>query len=124
MTFKLGDHDGAARLTREAVEINPISPDLWNIHGDCLYLQGSRKRHYAFSRALKLNPEDVRARYNLSFVCLDRRQFGEALKWIAEALALDRTGDYRDGCSTSSRKCCVRSPGRTSNARAAFPTLP
>ncbi len=57
--------------------------------------RGGRKR--AYLRALQINPEDVRARFNLAFVYARTRRYALGLQRIAEALALDTTGASRDG---------------------------
>jgi hypothetical protein len=47
-------------------------------------------------RALRINPEDVQARYNLAFVHTDAGEYPEALVRIAEALALDKGHQFRE----------------------------
>jgi hypothetical protein len=49
----------------------------------------------AFERALAINSDDVQARYNLSFVHAARREYREALVYLAEGFALDRAGAFR-----------------------------
>jgi hypothetical protein len=43
-----------------------------------------------------VSESDVRARYNLAWVHQRERDYDAALQVLAEALALDRTGEYRD----------------------------
>jgi tetratricopeptide (TPR) repeat protein len=96
-TFKLSEYKAGLETTARALEINPIGPGLWNTHGDCLYyLERKDEAHEAYLRALELNPEDVRARYNLSFTLSNRADQSAALKIIAEALEKDRKGKYVD----------------------------
>ena len=45
---------------------------------------------------LQFNGNDVRARYNLAWCHQRGRDFPAALQVLAEALALDKTGEYRD----------------------------
>ena len=95
LTFKLSDYEAGLETTGRAIEINPIGPGLWNTHGDCLYyLERKDEAHEAYLRALELNPDSVRARYNLSFTLSHRADQDAALKIIAEALEKDRKGKY------------------------------
>jgi len=97
LAYTLGDYAGALPLSDTAIELNPFWPDLWNTRGDCLYfLKQFDDAHEAFERALALNPDNVRARYNLSFTWCERHRLPEALRVIAEALFLDKTGRFRD----------------------------
>jgi tetratricopeptide (TPR) repeat protein len=48
----------------------------------------------AYQRALRVNPADVKSRYNLVWVLLAERRYQAALGMVAEALALDETGEY------------------------------
>src|ERR1700738_1132509 len=52
-------------------------------------LQNLRPGPYA--KALAVNSADVRARYNLAWVETRSADYPAALRWIAEALALDKT---------------------------------
>jgi hypothetical protein len=45
---------------------------------------------------MAVNSSDVRSRYNLAWVHARQKNHGEALRSIAEALTLDKTGEYRD----------------------------
>jgi tetratricopeptide (TPR) repeat protein len=99
LTFGLGDAEAGLELARAAVALNPAcSPELWNMLGDSLYALGRvEESRAAFLRALRVNPDDVRARYNLAFVHLKAGEHALALRRIAEALALDEAGPYREG---------------------------
>ncbi len=48
---------------------------------------------------MKLNPADVRARYNLSFTFSQKHNQKSALRAIGEGLALDKNGEYRERLS-------------------------
>jgi len=50
----------------------------------------------AYRRVLQFNDNDVRARYNLAWVYQRERDGPAALLVLAEALALDKMGEYRD----------------------------
>jgi len=100
LTFKFSEYEAGLETTTRGLEINPIDPELWNTYGDCLYyLEKKDEAHEAYLRALELNPEDVRARYNLSFTFCHRADQSAALKMIAEALEKDRKGTYVDRLS-------------------------
>jgi tetratricopeptide (TPR) repeat protein len=94
-------HDAAAGLevAKAALACNPgCSADLWNTAGVCLLTLGRvEEGRQAYLRALRVNPDDVRARFNLAAVYAQSRQYGLALRTIAEALGLDRGGSYREG---------------------------
>src|SRR5208282_1410463 len=71
--------------------------ELWNTLGDGLFEWGrTAEAGAAYRRALQFNANDVRARYNLAWVYQRERDGGAALQVLAEALALDKTGEYRD----------------------------
>jgi len=86
-------------MAKAALACNPsCSADLWNTAADSLYELGRvEEARQAYLRTLRINPDDVRARYNLVFVHVRTKEYPEALRRIAEALALDKTGSFRDG---------------------------
>lgn len=96
--LQLGEHAVGAMLARSALEINPwFSPLLWNVLGDCLFGMERREHaHQAYLQALQIAPRDARTRFNLAFTYLDRGDLRQALLAIAEAIAADETGAYRD----------------------------
>ena len=55
---------------------------------------GSHER--AYEQAMAVNSSDVRSRYNLAWVHAREKDYPAALQLIAEALALDKTGQYRE----------------------------
>jgi tetratricopeptide (TPR) repeat protein len=98
LNFGLRDPQAGLEMARAGLALNPsCSADLWNAYGDCLFSLGriGESRH-AFEQALQINPEDVAARYNLAWVFLHRKEHAKALEVIAEALAKDWRGEYRD----------------------------
>lgn len=91
----LRDHEAARDLARCALEINPIDPELWNTLGDSLYALGRfDEAHETFEWAAWLSPANVRARYNLIYTFTKRGEWRAALMAIAEALELDKSGEY------------------------------
>lgn len=102
LSFKLRDPIAGLALTAAALELNPCcSADLWNSLGDCLQLLNRISEAYSsFVRALQVNPDDVRARYNLACIHVARRDHTAALVTIAQGLAIDREEYYRDALLT------------------------
>lgn len=98
LTFGLKDARAGADLARAGLELNPCcSPELWNAYGDALYSQGRIDRaRAAYERALLVSADDVQSRYNLAWVFLHKKEHAEALRVIAEALARDWRGVWRD----------------------------
>jgi tetratricopeptide (TPR) repeat protein len=96
--MKLGEHREGLALARTALELNPwYSPWLWSVLGDCLFALGrSETAHEAYLEALRIDPADTRANFNLSFTHLDRGEYDQALLAIARALAADGTGVNRE----------------------------
>jgi tetratricopeptide (TPR) repeat protein len=83
---------------RVALGLNPAcSSELWNTLGDCLYEGGQlEEARRAYERVLRVYPGDVKGRYNLAWVDVRQRDYRAALGRIAEALALDATGEFYD----------------------------
>ncbi len=98
LIFSLRDVKAGAEMAKAALRLNPAcSADLWCTLGDALYEWGrTAEAHSAYCKALAVNASDVRARYNLAWVYQRERDFPAALAIIAEALALDKTGEYRE----------------------------
>jgi tetratricopeptide (TPR) repeat protein len=65
--------------------------------GDALFEWGrTAEARSAYRKGLAINPSDVRARFNLAFVHTRDKNYRAALAMIADALALDKTGQYRE----------------------------
>jgi tetratricopeptide (TPR) repeat protein len=98
LTFNLRDALAGLEMARAGLACNPAcSAVLWNILGDSLFELGRvEESRQAFLRALRINPDDARAHYNLAIVHTRAREYEAALRRIAEALAVDRAGIYRD----------------------------
>jgi tetratricopeptide (TPR) repeat protein len=97
LTFTLKAPEAGLALARAAVELNPAcSAELWNTCGDSLFVLGRHaEARQAFERALKINPNDARAWYNLAFVYQQMNERGAALEAIAKGLLLDGPGEFR-----------------------------
>jgi tetratricopeptide (TPR) repeat protein len=98
LTFTLRDYTAGLEMAKAALEVNPCcSADLWNTFGDSLFcLEQVEEAQRAFQQALEIDPTDVRARFNLAYVCSHRNDQAAALKMIAEGLSLDKRGEYRE----------------------------
>jgi tetratricopeptide (TPR) repeat protein len=97
LTFTLRNAPAGIAMARAALALNPASSaELWNTLGDAFFEFGKvPEAKDAYRRALRISRDDVRARYNLSWVYLVERDYAAALAVIAEALALDETGEYQ-----------------------------
>jgi tetratricopeptide (TPR) repeat protein len=98
LTFSLRDPKAGADMAKVALSLNPTcSAELWNALGDALFEFGrTAEARSAYEKALTVNAADVRSRYNLAWVAAREREYPAALGRIAEALALDKTGEYRE----------------------------
>jgi Tfp pilus assembly protein PilF len=98
LTFALRSHAAGLEMAKAALACNPTcSADLWNTLADCLYELGRvEESRQAMLHGLEINPDDVRSRYNLAFVHARTGEYADGLKRIAEALALDKAGTYRE----------------------------
>ncbi len=98
LTFSLRDLKAGIDMAKMAIALNPTcSAELWSTLGDGLFEFGrTEEARSAYLKALEVNESDVRARFNLAWCHIRERDFPAALQVIAEALALDKTGQYRD----------------------------
>lgn len=98
LTFSMRDTKAAIDMAKVALALNPTcSADLWNTLGDALFEFGrTAEARGAYQQAMAVNSADVRSRFNLAFVHSRERDYPAALERIAEALSLDKTGEYRD----------------------------
>jgi tetratricopeptide (TPR) repeat protein len=99
LTWNLHDFRAGAELAKLALNLNPnCSSELWNTFGDCLFAwDRMAEAKNAYLKAIQIKENDVRARVNLAWVFNHEKNYTNALSMIAEALALDLAGDYRDG---------------------------
>ena len=98
MTFQMRDPKWAIDMAKAALELNPTcSADLWNTLGDALFEFGrTAEARSAYEHAATVNSSDVRSRYNLAWVHARLRDFNAALACLADALMLDKTGEFRE----------------------------
>jgi tetratricopeptide (TPR) repeat protein len=99
LTFTLRTPDAGASMARAALKLNPnCSAELWNTYGDSLFvLEKFEEARHSFQRALRINPKDARAYYNLSFAYLQQKDYAAALDAIAKGLLFDEAGEFREG---------------------------
>jgi tetratricopeptide (TPR) repeat protein len=85
-------------MAKVALALNPTcSAELWCTLGDGLYEFGrTAEAKGAYCHAMAVNSSDVRSRYNLAWVHAREKDYPAALQKIAEALALDKTGQHRE----------------------------
>jgi tetratricopeptide (TPR) repeat protein len=98
LIFSLRDVKAGVDLCKVALGLNPTcSSELWNTLGDGLFEYGRyAEARSAYRKALAVNNSDVRARYNLAWVYQRQKNYPAALAVIAEGLALDKMGQYRE----------------------------
>jgi tetratricopeptide (TPR) repeat protein len=98
LIFSLRDVKAGIDLAKVALALNPAcSSELWNVLGDGLFEYGRyAEARSAYLKALEVNGTDVRARYNLAWVYQREKNYPAALAIIADALCLDKTGQYRE----------------------------
>jgi len=98
LTFSMRDPKAGIDMAKLALALNPTcSAELWNTLGDGLYEFGrTAEARSAYEKALTVNDSDVRSRYNLAWVYTRERNYPAALATLAEAMALDKTGEFRD----------------------------
>jgi tetratricopeptide (TPR) repeat protein len=95
---RAADYRAGLELARSAVRINPwYSAWLWNVLGDALFaLDRFEEAHEAYLQARRIDPKDVRTNLNLSYSYAQACDLPRALQAIAEGLANDGSGLYRD----------------------------
>ena len=98
LTFNLRDVKAGIDMAKAALALNPTcSAELWNTLGDGLYEWGrTEEARSAYHKALAVNSTDVRSRYNLAWVYTRLKNYPAALEMIAQAMSLDKTGEFRD----------------------------
>ena len=107
--LSLHDWESAHHLAEAGLKLHSRFPSLWNLKGDALYeLKRYADAEACYRRAIEINPHDVRGRLNLSYVCVELGRYSEALDVIAQALALDTEGDYREALLERQRQVLLR----------------
>jgi len=96
--LRAGDLVHGTELARMALDRNQwYSAWLWNTFGDGLYaIERYGDAQNAYEAAAGVNPADVAANFNLSFVHARSGRQRDALEALAKALIHDFTGEYRE----------------------------
>jgi tetratricopeptide (TPR) repeat protein len=97
LAYNLGEFSAGLEMARAALRLNPAcSSRLWDTAGNCLFcLSRVDEARKAFLRAIRINPNDVRARFNVARIYAFDKQYEASLQAISEGLAIDRDGTYR-----------------------------
>lgn len=91
----LKDYPDAIRWMRKAVELDPKNQQAWYGLGRCYYTQGQfAEAEQAFSHALALNPQDLKAATNLALTLEMRNQPDEANRAYRNAIAVADTDPH------------------------------
>jgi len=98
LTFSMRDPKAGIDMAKCALALNPTcSAELWNSLGDGLFEFGRyAEARSAYLRALQVNESDVRARFNLAWTFQREKNYPAALEMLAQALALDKMGQYHE----------------------------
>jgi tetratricopeptide (TPR) repeat protein len=98
LIFQLRDVKAGIDMAKFALSLNPsCSAELWNTLGDGLFEYGrTAEAKSAYQKAMSVSASDVRSRYNLAWVHVREKNFPAALDVLAKAMALDKTGEYRE----------------------------
>jgi tetratricopeptide (TPR) repeat protein len=98
LIYSMHDARAGIDIAKLGLALNPsCSADLWNTLGDALYeCNRTAEARSAYQKALTVNSSDLRSRYNLAWVYTRERSYPAALSTLAEALSLDKTGEYRE----------------------------
>jgi len=98
LTFSMRDPKAGIDMAKCALALNPTcSAELWDSLGDGLFEFGRyAEARSAYLRALQVNESDVRARFNLAWTYQREKNYPAALEMLAQALALDKMGQYHE----------------------------
>jgi tetratricopeptide (TPR) repeat protein len=98
LVFSLRDYKAGIDVAKVALGLNPTcSAELWNVLGDGLFEHGRyAEARSSYHKALQVNGSDVRARYNLAWVYQKEKDYAAALAMVAEGIALDKLGQYKE----------------------------
>src|SRR5512140_2304459 len=88
--ISLGDHEGAERALKRALELSPNDPQTESLLGWAQMLQEKYDEALLnFQKVLMRQPTNSLARINLGYICLKKRIFGEAIEHLSKAIRLD-----------------------------------
>jgi tetratricopeptide (TPR) repeat protein len=88
--LSLGDYDGAETALKKAIELSPGDPQSEALLGWAQMLSERYDEALAnFQRVLMREPSNALARINVGYICLKKRNFGEAIEHLSKAIRLD-----------------------------------
>jgi tetratricopeptide (TPR) repeat protein len=88
--ISLGDHEGAERALKKALELAHDDPQTESLLGWAQMLQEKYDDALLnFQKVLQREPANSLARINLGYICLKKRIFGEAIEHLSKAIRLD-----------------------------------
>ena len=88
--ISLGDHEGAERALKRALELSPNDPQTESLLGWAQMLQEKYDEALLnFQKVLMRQPTNSLARINLGYICLKKKIFGEAIEHLSKAIRLD-----------------------------------
>ena len=88
--ISLGDHEGAERALKRALELSPNDPQTESLLGWAQMLQEKYDDALLnFQKVLMRQPANSLARINVGYICLKKRIFGEAIEHLSKAIRLD-----------------------------------
>ena len=98
MTLCCADASRGLALIQAALRLNPsCSADLWNELGESLVmLQRPNDAMDAYQHALRIQPTNARAIYNLACLSVAAGDFAPALRAIGEGLVADKSGAFTE----------------------------
>ncbi|MFW6161642.1 MAG: SAM-dependent methyltransferase [Planctomycetota bacterium] len=97
LIYTAGDYARGLDMASLALDLNPVCPGPWTTYGDALFYLGRLdEARSAFDEALRRDPENPRAFLSLAFTHAARRDYGAALRAVAEGLRWDHEGAYQD----------------------------
>jgi tetratricopeptide (TPR) repeat protein len=88
--LSLGDHEGAEKSLRRALELSPNDVQAEALLGWALMLQEKYDDALLmFQKVLMRQPQNALARINVGYICLKKGIFGEAIEHLSRAIRLD-----------------------------------
>src|SRR6476469_10175930 len=88
--ISLGDHEGAERALKRALELSPNDPQTESLLGWAQMLQEKYDEALMnFQHVLMRQPANALARINVGYICLKKGIFGEAIEHLSKAIRLD-----------------------------------